>query len=388
MPGLVLRDAGRFTKGRLFGSALGRLDSADALAQCIAWLCRSHDVTDRQGSSKGYSLLRGWMPAYPETTGYVLGTLLEYGDHTSPIPDLITRSREMGDWETAIQESDGGIMEGHVETSPRRSIVFNTGMVLHGWLDLIEHGWDEYAASAERAGEFLLRNMESDGTWRPDYEYAGVAHTYNSRVAWAMVRWGLRVGEDSLVEAAVRQLNWVCTQQDSDGWFRSCGFKPGTTPSTHAVAYTLRGLLESYALVGEHRWLDAAVRASDALLGKLQVFPLLVANYDRGWRPVTRYACLTGTVQLGGVWLRLYAITGDERFLNAGLKAIEQGAAFQQRRGSPDIRGALAGSFPVWGRYAPLQYPNWATKFLADSLMLYERATSSSPGPLLPTRPS
>ena len=30
----------------------------------------------------------------------------------------------------------------------------------------------------------------------------------------------------------------------------------------------------------------------------------------------------------------------------------------------------IAGSFPVWGRYAPLQYPNWAAKFLADSLMI------------------
>ena len=39
-------------------------------------------------------------------------------------------------------------------------------------------------------------------------------------------------------------------------------------------------------------------------------------------------------------------------------------------RDGPAVRAA--GSFPVWGRYAPLQYPNWATKFLADALMLYE----------------
>ena len=39
----------------------------------------------------------------------------------------------------------------------------------------------------------------------------------------------------------------------------------------------------------------------------------------------------------------------------------------------PDLRGSLPGSFPIYGRYAPLACPNWATKFLADSLMLRDR---------------
>ena len=373
---VVPRDVGRVAQVRLRGRVESPLASGQALGRCVDWLCRSHDATDRNGSSKGYSLLHGWLPAYPETTGYVLGTLLDYCDHTSADPELVKRSREMGDWEVRVQESDGGIMEGHVETQPRRSIVFNTGMVLHGWVDLIERGWVEYMDSAELAGNFLLENLRADGTWHPEYEYSGLPHTYNSRVSWAMVRWGQHSGQDSVVEAAKRQLDWVCGQQRSNGWFDSCRFKSGTAPSTHAIAYTIRGLLESYALLGEQAWLDAAVRASDPLLGKLEELPLLVANYDSDWSPAAKYACLTGTVQLGGVWLRLHTLTAEERFLAAGLKAVEQGAAFQQTGGSGDIRGALPGSFPIWGRYAPLQYPNWATKFLADSLMLYERAVA------------
>ena len=78
-------------------------------------------------------------------------------------------------------------------------------------------------------------------------------------------------------------------------------------------------------------------------------------------------------MQLGGVWLRLYQVTGDaalpERRPEGGRA---RGRAHQERGRWPAIDGALAGSFPVWGRYAPLQYPNWATKFLADSLMLRE----------------
>jgi hypothetical protein len=143
-------------------------------------------------------------------------------------------------------------------------------------------------------------------------------------------------------------------------------------PSTHAIAYTLRGLLESYCLTGEERLLQAVERTAHELLPKLDEAPMLPANFDHDWTPAANYSCLTGTAQLGGVWLRLYQETGDQRWLNAGLKAVEQASARQETIRVAPIHGALAGSFPIFGRYAPLQYPNWATKFLADALMLYE----------------
>ena len=67
------------------------------------------------------------------------------------------------------------------------------------------------------------------------------------------------------------------------------------------------------------------------------------------------------------------------RYLNAGLKAIDLALARQVRSRSVDLDGALAGSFPIWGRYAPLQYPNWATKFLADAIMIREDVLRSLP---------
>ena len=346
----------------------------DALDAAVAWLCRTHDVTGRQGSSKGFSLLRGWFPAYPETTGYVLETLLDYGARRGGRPDLVERARQMGDWEVGMQEPDGGIMEGQVGTEPRRSIVFNTGMVLHGWVRLGEDGHDGYDEAAARAARFLTEKMRPDGTWEPAVEYSGLPHTYNSRVSWAMIRHARRAGDEEVEAAARRQLDWVVDQQRDNGWFDNCVFKLGTTPSTHGIAYTLRGLLESHAIVGEERWLRAVERTSEVLVRKLEVLPRIYANYNDDWSPAMTHSCLTGTVQLGGVWLRLYDVTGDQRWLNAGLKAVEQAAARQETMHWPAIHGAIAGSFPVWGRYAPMQYPNWATRFLADSLMMYEDA--------------
>jgi len=176
-------------------------------------------------------------------------------------------------------------------------------------------------------------------------------------------------------DAARRQLEWTLAQQQPNAWFRQCFFKPGVTPSTHAIAYTLRGLLEGSLIADEPRWLQAVERTSEVLIRKLEIAPRLFADWDETWRPTASHSCLTGTVQLGGVWLRLHAATGDARWLNAGLKAVEQAARHQEAHGR-EIKGALAGSFPVWGRYAPLQYPNWATRFLAESLMLHEDAVA------------
>jgi hypothetical protein len=245
-------------------------------------------------------------------------------------------------------------------------------MVLHGWLDLREAGFEGYEEAAARAARFLTDNLDADGTWHPHFEYGGLPHTYNSRVAWAMLRWARHENDDQVEGAARRQLDWVTDRQHPNGWFEDCVFRTGMQPSTHGLAYTLRGLLESYEITGEQQWLAAAARTSEVLIRKLEVLPRLLANYDEQWRPTARHACLTGTVQLGGVWLRLHQLTDDPRWLNAGLKAVEQAATHQEAGPWETVQGALPGSFPVWGRYAPLQYPNWATKFLADSLMLYE----------------
>ena len=35
-----------------------------------------------------------------------------------------------------------------------------------------------------------------------------------------------------------------------------------------------------------------------------------------------------------------------------------------------NVNGALAGSFPVYGDYSFMSFPNWATKFFLDSILL------------------
>ena len=35
----------------------------------------------------------------------------------------------------------------------------------------------------------------------------------------------------------------------------------------------------------------------------------------------------------------------------------------------PNIRGGIKGSQPIYGRYSPFSYPNWAAKFFIDAVL-------------------
>ena len=75
LPALVVGDTAR----RARKTSPARTGVPDgALEAAIRWLCLTHDVTGRRGSALAYHMLRGWRPAFPETTGYIIGTLLEH----------------------------------------------------------------------------------------------------------------------------------------------------------------------------------------------------------------------------------------------------------------------------------------------------------------------
>ena len=102
----------------------------------------------------------------------------------------------------------------------------------------------------------------------------------------------------------------------------------------------------------------------------------LPATFDSNWEPTARYECLTGTVQLGGVWLRLFQLTGEARYREAGLR---RSSAPPDTSSAPAGRRSTARSGLIPGvrtLRAAASSPNWATKFLADSLRLREQLSA------------
>ena len=354
----------------------------DHLTAAIDWLCRAQDVRNGQpdagGVSAGWSFEDGWLPSYPETSGYIVETFLAAAKALGRA-DLVPRANRILDWELSIQHPDGAF-PGHFGEPGSRPVIFNQGQIMHGMLaGCLQLKRDECLESAVRGGHWLARQQDADGCWRK-FEHNGVPHTYNTRGTWALLATGLIAGEPDLVSAATRHLDWAVRQQTASGWFENNAFTPDRLPFTHTIAYAIRGFLECGVLLGEERYLEVAGRAASAVALTQRADGWIAGTFDREWRAGASYACLTGSAQMALDWIRLAqeGLAGGLR--DHARRAIEY-VKRRQRLDESDVivRGAVAGSAPIWGRYSMFEFPNWAAKFFADALMMEMADTAIPP---------
>ena len=82
---------------------------------------------------------------------------------------------------------------------------------------------------------------------------------------------------------------------------------------------------------------------------------------------------------MGLLWLRLNERRAEPSYAAAALRAIAYTAATQDlETGHEGIRGGIAGSFPIYGPYERMKYPNWAAKFFIDALLALEAVEVAS----------
>jgi hypothetical protein len=354
------------------GAAQPGADHHTHLRSAVEWLCLAQDVRhgqpDQGGVSAGWSFEDGWLPSYPETSGYIVETLVQAATALD-WPALRVRAQHILDWELSIQNRDGSF-PGHFGEHGSSPVVFNTGQIMHGMVTGFEvFGRDDCLDAAVKAGEWLARCQDEDGCWRRNV-HNRCPHTYNTRAAWALARTAVIAGDAALRDAARRNMEWALTQQSASGWFATNAFVPDRDPFTHTIAYAIRGLLEGGALLAEERFVAAALKAARALAAAQRPDGSLAGIFADGWRPTAAYCCLTGVAQMCINWLRLRRLTGEEDLSEAARCGIGYLKATQRRHGRPEVVGAIAGSMPIWGGYSRFEYPNWAAKFFADALLM------------------
>lgn len=340
------------------------------LESAIAWLLYAHSIGKDGGVPAFYDLLRdAWMPSYPETTGYIIPTLLRYAERYSD-HDVRRVGLEMAEFLLQVQTPEGAI-RGWSPDSP--VYVFDTGQVLFGWLAALqETGNASYRMALLRSADWLVAQQEPGGYWA-QYQFGEHLKTWDVRVAWPLVLVGRAFDQRDYVEAGRRCLEWALTHQDSDGWFRYSSLEPNEPPVTHTIAYTVEALLESGILLGEKRYIEAARCTADALLAQQRPDGGLSTYWAPGWQPLNSSSCLTGDAQMALCWLRLCQLTGETRYVEAAQRTLAFVASTQSLDGHwPPVRGAIAGSWPIWGHYLRWRYPNWAVKFFSDALMLHQ----------------
>lgn len=363
-------------------------DNALSADLAVRWLLRAQDATADDGVSYGYFPVAGaagWQASYPETTGYIMTSLLGYARQAGR-PELVERVTRMGHWEVAIQMPSGAVQGGKVTSPERQSpAAFNTGMVLDGFVSLLEHGQDATVAEAAAgAVAFLLADLNDAGLFTTNGAFVSQDEIklYNVLCAWALYRYGLLTGEAAPRAAAVRAAEGALRFQAANGWFaENCLTDPGK-PLTHTIGYTLQGLLEVAALAGREDILEAVERGFTPIMAAIEDNGYLAGRFAADWRPAASWSCLTGSAQLAIVGYRLATLRGDESYAVAADRMVNFLKALQPKdSGDPDIDGALAGSYPIFGGYMSGGYPNWATKYLLDALMLQAERAGLDLGP-------
>lgn len=345
------------------------LSATEHAEAAVRWIFAAQDATPDGGVSHSYHVGDRWMRSYPETTGYIIPTLLNWSVSSDP-GEAAKRALRMADWEVEVQRPDGAICD-LISGAP---VVFDTGQVLFGFLAAHRHSADErYLHAARRAAEWLIGAQDGDGVWRSASDCGGSGRVYNARTAWALLECGRVLGDDRFDDAVRRFLDWTLTQEVGDGWFdRNC-LDRDAAPLLHTIAYTARGHLECGLLLGEEKYVEASRRTVRALAGRIADDGHMAGRFDRNWSPAVRWVCLTGLAQTSILWRRHAAIGGasDARFSEKADRANHFLIRTHDTTSShPGLYGGIRGSFPLSGEYGRWRVLNWATKFFVDALML------------------
>lgn len=341
---------------------------------CTKWLCVAQDNSASKdgGVARDFSLQNGWSTSYPETTGYIIPTMITMA-HRNNDTALHERARRMLDWCVAIQFKEGGFQGGKIDANPRVPVTFNTGQILIGLaVGAAEYRDAPYLDAMHRAASWLRDSQDADGCWRkfPTPFAKQGEKAYETHVSWGLFEAERVAPGHGYGAAGLRQVDWALTKQESNGWFASNCLTDAANPLTHTIGYVLRGVLEGHLLSGRSDLLQAAIRTANSLIEAIGQDGYLPGRLDSNFRPAVNYVCLTGSVQIAHCLFLLYRLTSEPRYFEAGRKLTSFVRHTVRLDGPEAMVGGIKGSFPVNGDYGQWQYLNWAAKFCIDANLL------------------
>lgn len=343
------------------------------------WLLRAQKGTPDDGVAHSFDIRAGkWTASYPETTGYVIPTLYDYAK-LYDAPEYAAAARLMTEWESDIQMADGGVRAGTMDADIVAPTIFNTGQALFGWAKAyVETGDERFKTSLIRASDWLVAAQDDDGAWRRFASpfTSSKLNSYNTRSAFGLVRAFEALDDARYLDAAVKNVEWTVARAFPNDWLPdNCLTKnDDLTALTHTIAYSIRGILEVGLAAGRPEFIERAHRMAKHVALRQRADGALPAYYTPQWDTKVGWSCVTGNSQMAINWLRLAQLTGDSALITYAKRANRFNMSIQDlETGDANVRGAMKGSHPVNGDYMTYKYPNWATKFFMDGLMLEQQ---------------
>ncbi|WP_201334303.1 MULTISPECIES: methyltransferase domain-containing protein [unclassified Nitratiruptor] len=339
-------------------------DNATHLKIAADWLLFMQN--EDSGYSRKFSFLSGRDKSYIETTGYIIPSMWRVGEYVKE-DSYIKSAKKAGEWLLKVQNEDGSFSE----IDYNKPFAFDTGQCLIGLNFLYEKTKDsQYFEAAKKAAYWLANNQEADGRWER-VAYNKQPHTYYSRVAAAMYMYGNLANDEEIKKAALKNIEWVLSRQDKNGFFQLSSFLEGVPPFLHTLIYVLEGLLDIYAINRDKKILEAVLKNANRFKEiNLHRDLILCSQYDSNFTCVNKERCVTGLAQWAGVAMRLFKITNDEDYKKCAINTLFYLKAKQLK--SSIMQGGFSASIPFWGKYGGFDFVNWTNKFFIDALLEYE----------------
>lgn len=291
-------------------------ESALAPSGALAWL---HSAELATGGIRVHS---GHPCAYPEVTGYLVPTLLQFGAR-----ELALRQVH---WLISVQQADGSFLG----PDDGKSYIFDTGQVLRGLLAAIE---SEPLATeaARRAADYLCNNAMDEGRQGFGHRYDGsVPESVHLYLLPPLVQASEILGVPHYQKVAFHCLDYYSSHKDA----------LSLADLTHFLAYQLEALID--------------LGRADLALPVLQELQN-VQQKDGAVRGVggQPWVCSPGLAQLAICWYK----TGQ---WGPGDRAM----AWLERHQTP--QGGFRGSYGRRASYFPDVELSWAAKFYLDAQLL------------------
>lgn len=286
--------------------------------RALAWL-RRHEC--RGGGIAVHSLR---LTGYPEVSGYLIPTLLAYGEHELAL--RLTR------WLVGAQRGDGA------GTDPEGTkTIFDTGQILRGFLAMADRV-PEASRAAERNAAYLIGQLVDHGRGGFGPRYDGrVPESVHLYVLPPLLAAARRFARPDWAEAVRGAVDFYLAQPDV--------LQVGRL--THFLGYEIEALID----------LEAADRVSRLLqdIASLQ-------TADGAVRGVAdeRWVCTPGLAQLAICWYK----TGNWAAADKALAWLES-----QQTASGGFKGSVGSK----AAYFPDAELSWAVKFYLDANLLRVR---------------
>ncbi len=326
--------------------------------------------------SRIYFPFKKWSAPYPETTGYIIATLLDLAKYEK-YNHLKKHAKEMADWIIELQAEDGGLPGGLYDSNGKmEKSIFNTAQMIIGLnAAYIFFNEKKYMEASAKAASWLKDVQEENGYWTKYHYQKDFFPSYYTRVAWPMLEAAKIIDDIDIENAALKTFDAIQSKKNKNKFVKDAGFKSGSYAFLHTIAYTIRGFLEGALINNREDYWITAYDWAYKLLRKYEIKKKLAGAYFEDFKEVDWYRCLTGEAQMVIIWMKIFEKTKDIRFVNASSKLLDEICKTQpQKNGLLLKAGGIKGSHPYHGRYIMFRQPNWATKFFIDALLLEEKA--------------